>query len=57
MVFAVARIDVCIDVFFLQIEVGAAVFGIAANKVLKGLVSYLCHQPELFIVLKQITNF
>ena len=54
---AAARIDVFIDVFFLQIEESAVVFRITTNKVLKRLMSYLCHKAELAIVLKQVAYF
>ena len=57
MVLTLACVNIFVDVILLKVEIGACVLWVAANEVLKRLAPDLCHQPELFIVLKQITNF
>jgi hypothetical protein len=52
-----SAIDVFIYVFFLKIEKSTSVVGVAANKVLKRLVSHLCHQCDATVVFEEISYF
>ena len=57
MMYAAARVYVLVGVLFLEVEVRSVVLGLAAYKILKRLMSYLCHQTKPAIVFKQVAYF